>query len=76
MERRFLVLDHSQHAQSGRHIQFDVGDCPQLDGNSSLLYGIGEVAFSISAVPIPAAIWIFGSSLLGLFGMARRKKAV
>lgn len=28
-----------------------------------------------SAVPIPAAVWLFGSGLLGLVGMARRKKA-
>jgi len=28
-----------------------------------------------SLVPIPAAIWLFGSGLLGLVGMARRKKA-
>ena len=27
------------------------------------------------AVPIPAAAWLFGSGLLGLVGMARRKKA-
>lgn len=27
-----------------------------------------------AAVPIPAAIWLFGSGLLGLVGMARRKK--
>ena len=30
---------------------------------------------TISSVPIPAAAWLFGSSLLGLVGMARRKKA-
>jgi len=30
---------------------------------------------STSAVPIPAATWLFGSGLLGLIGMARRKKA-
>jgi hypothetical protein len=29
----------------------------------------------ISTAPIPAAIWLFGSGLLGLVGMARRKKA-
>jgi hypothetical protein len=29
----------------------------------------------VAAVPIPAAAWLFGSSLLGLMGMARRKKA-
>ena len=29
----------------------------------------------ISTVPIPAAAWLFGSGLLGLVGIARRKKA-
>jgi len=28
-----------------------------------------------SAVPLPGAVWLFGSGLLGLVGMARRKKA-
>jgi len=28
----------------------------------------------ISAVPAPAAVWLFGSGLLGLVGIARRKK--
>ena len=28
-----------------------------------------------SVVPVPAAVWLFGSGLLGLAGMARRKKA-
>jgi len=30
---------------------------------------------SASAVPVPAAVWLFGSGLLGLVGVARRKKA-
>ncbi len=30
---------------------------------------------SVSTVPIPAAIWLFGSGLLGLIGIARRKTA-
>jgi len=29
----------------------------------------------INPIPIPAAIWLFGSGLLGLIGIARRKKA-
>jgi len=28
----------------------------------------------ISAVPVPAAVWLFGSGLLGLVGVARRKR--
>ena len=30
---------------------------------------------SITTVPIPGAIWLFGSGLIGLAGFARRKKA-
>ena len=42
----------------------------------------GEHAFiqkkfsvSIPQVPVPAAVWLFGSGLIGLVGVARRKKA-
>jgi hypothetical protein len=30
--------------------------------------------YSISAIPLPPAVWLFGSGLIGLFGLARRKK--
>lgn len=36
---------------------------------------IGLDGVSISAIPIPAAVWLFGSGIFGLIGMARRKKA-
>jgi hypothetical protein len=29
---------------------------------------------NVSAVPVPAAVWLFGSGLMGLLGLARRKK--
>ena len=32
------------------------------------------VQTEVSAVPVPAAVWLFGSGLIGLFGFARRKK--
>lgn len=32
-------------------------------------------ARAFSVVPVPAAVWLFGSGLLGLVGIARRKKA-
>jgi hypothetical protein len=34
------------------------------------------LAGTVSSVPVPAAIWLFGSGLLGLIGIARRRKAV
>ena len=30
----------------------------------------------VSNVPVPAAVWLFGSGLLGLIGISRRKKVV
>lgn len=33
-----------------------------------------DATTSVSAVPIPAAAWLFGSGLIGLIGLARRKK--
>jgi len=30
--------------------------------------------FGQTVVPVPAAVWLFGSGLMGLVGMARRKK--
>jgi hypothetical protein len=33
------------------------------------------VNFDAQTVPIPAAIWLFGTGLLGLIGISRRKKA-
>lgn len=34
-----------------------------------------QTATAPSVVPVPAAVWLFGSGLLGLAGIARRKKA-
>jgi len=43
--------------------------------NPGPLDGVGIVGsdFVASAVPVPAAAWLFGSALLGL-GVVRRKK--
>ena len=34
-----------------------------------------SISADVNAVPVPAAVWLFGSGLVGLVGVARRKKA-
>ena len=46
-----------------------------LDEDSARQLGIDMATAYISAVPVPAAVWLFGSGLLGLIGVARRKKS-
>lgn len=49
---------------------------------SSTLHNFGGVSYKlelrgvVSAVPVPAAVWLFGSGLVGLVGVARRKKSL
>jgi len=33
------------------------------------------IRVDFNPVPVPAAVWLFGSGLIGLVGVARRKKA-
>jgi hypothetical protein len=35
---------------------------------------LDSVSVAPQVVPVPAAVWLFGSGLLGLVGIARRKK--
>lgn len=37
-------------------------------------WGVENVRMDVQVVPVPAAAWLFGSGLLGLVGIARRKK--
>lgn len=34
---------------------------------------IGDYQLTLTAVPVPAALWLFGSSMLGLIGLGHRK---
>lgn len=47
---------------------------PGYNGDPSTAVN-GVQSFYISAVPVPAAAWLFGSGLLGLMGVVRRKIA-
>ncbi len=49
---------------------FDAGD-----DSFYTLYVTGSwTSYTVSAVPVPAAVWLFGSGLLGLVGVARRRR--
>lgn len=37
--------------------------------------GIQNATVNVAAVPVPPAVWLFGSGLLGLVGVARRRAA-
>ena len=46
------------------------------DANCVADFSIDNVMINadIAAIPVPAAVWLFGSGLVGLFGVARRKR--
>ena len=51
------------------------------NNNNSFMYGFITngttltLTAQVATVPVPAAVWLFGSGLLGLIGISRRKKA-
>jgi hypothetical protein len=50
------------------------GDPSNFGGVFYGLHLIGTVEAAPPVVPVPAAVWLFGSGLLGLVGVARRKR--
>ena len=48
--------------------------CGPVAGCTSEAY-FDNVSVTVEAIPIPAAVWLFGSGLIGLVGVARKKKA-
>jgi hypothetical protein len=45
-------------------------DIPDHNGHD-----VGRLTINVSAVPVPAAVWLFGSGLLGMMGFSRFKKS-
>lgn len=37
---------------------------------------LGPISYNLTAVPVPAALWLFSSALIGLVGLGRPRKAV
>jgi len=74
-----ISLALSDPLLAGQLLQFGFNTTASNYENSGVFYD--NICFDnaggcpTSPVPVPAAIWLFGSGLLGLVGMARRKKA-
>lgn len=52
--------------------EYFVADAYAKDQNTPSIT-TGSYLVQVNAVPIPAAIWLFGSGLIGLIGVAKRK---
>lgn len=56
-------------------VQCDFGNTAKLSFNlPSGVQFTSDSGALLTAVPVPAAIWLFGSALVGLIGMGRRKR--
>mgnify|MGYP003573512419 CR=1 FL=1 len=60
-------------ANDGSNVAIAGSNDSQLKSQSMGAWAVHDG--NVSPVPVPAAVWLFGSGLLGLIGMARRKKA-
>ena len=75
-----LILSTSANAAGINRVNLDGSGLTTLVTGLDGPYGIaldldaGHIYFT-SVVPLPAAVWLFGSGFIGLIGMARRKKS-
>jgi hypothetical protein len=72
--RYFLDLNLSQYgAVSGDTVNFGFVATSTNYNGSAVFYDNLEFA-PTEVIPVPAAVWLFGSGLVGLVGVARRRK--
>ncbi len=82
-----LLVDYNANSSSSPLvtndlIQFDQYTFNTIVGTEFLFWADGNSdsfridRMEVTAVPVPAAVWLFGSGLLGLFGIARRKTRI
>ena len=75
-----ISLNLSDAALAGQILQFGFNTVSTEYGDSGVYYdnvcfdNTGGCPGSPNPVPVPAAVWLFGSGLLGLVGVARRRK--
>lgn len=74
-----LAFSNAEFGTGFLPLSIDLNDFDTIDwdlkftgGGSNDTKGI-LTSMSVAAVPVPAAVWLMGSALAGLFGFARRK---
>jgi hypothetical protein len=57
---------------------FQTAEIRELRGKDTqqVLLFADDFSIGVTAIPVPAAAWLFGSGLIGLIGLARRKTRV
>ncbi len=61
--------------EAGKTYFMVVANAPNYDANGNLVNvpGAFDMSATVSAVPLPAAAWLFAPAIAGLFGFGRRK---
>ena len=71
-----LVLDTATNLLDYTPGQQGIGGSPLRDGPfTGSNFNFEITSLTVTSVPVPAAVWLFGSGLLGLIGVARRKRS-
>jgi hypothetical protein len=55
-------------------LDIDTGASARLFASDALYRESGLAIAPVSPVPVPAAIWLFGTGLIGLIGFTKRRK--
>ena len=58
---------------AGSNLSLSLLDIAFVDPAGTIGRVVGDMSVNVSEVPVPAAAWLFGSGLVGLIGLARRK---
>ena len=62
-----------QHVSDSMTIEFTANGLQSISDES---WGLDNVIVSTNPVPVPAAVWLFGSGLIGLIGMRKKVSKV
>lgn len=85
----FMYTDLTTYLAAGSYLIAVGGSCVDLvdcgpyqirtkiaDGSTITAYGTGWHELTVTSVPVPGAVWLFGSALMGFVGIGRRKHAI